>query len=167
VLLSTVPAHRMCQTLPIAFIFVDAGLHPDERSSASTHRACAQKVLDVIYSFCILGCWPPRRWGSSVLKYVPAQCAQSLSDVTHRFLHFGMLACTQMKGQVLSSTVPAHRTCQTLLIVFAFMDAGMHPDAGSSALKYRAVQGFSFVEKGLLFDTLSIRSRYAVNTQQT
>ena len=113
--------------------FWNAGLHPDERSSA--------------------------------LKY--CACAQNVSDATHSFLTLWMLAYTQMRGQVLSSTVPAHRMFKTLLIVFTFMDAGMHPDAGSSALKYCAVQGFSFVEKGLLFNTLSIRSRYAVNTQQT
>jgi hypothetical protein len=43
-----------------------------------------------------------------------------------------------MRGQVLSSTVHAHRMCQTLLIVFTFCDAGLHPDEGPSALKYRA-----------------------------
>jgi hypothetical protein len=43
-----------------------------------------------------------------------------------------------MEVQVLSSTVPAHRMCQTLLIVFTFADAALHTDKGSSALKYRA-----------------------------
>ena len=55
VLSSTVPAHRMCQTLLILFTFWDAGLHPDEASSALKYRACAQNVLDVIHSRYILG----------------------------------------------------------------------------------------------------------------
>jgi hypothetical protein len=49
-----------------------------------------------------------------------------------------MLAYNKMRTQVLSSTVPAHRMCQTLLIVLTFMDAALHTDKGSSALKYRA-----------------------------
>ena len=55
VLSSTVPAHGMCQTLLILFTFWDAGLHPDEASSALKYRACAQNVLDVIHSRYILG----------------------------------------------------------------------------------------------------------------
>jgi hypothetical protein len=43
-----------------------------------------------------------------------------------------------MRGQVLSSTVPAHRMCQRLLIDFTFCDAESHPDEGPSALKHRA-----------------------------
>jgi hypothetical protein len=43
-----------------------------------------------------------------------------------------------MRGQVLSSTVPAHRIYQMLLIDFTFCDAGLNPDEGPSALKYRA-----------------------------
>ena len=49
-----------------------------------------------------------------------------------------MLPYTEMRGQVLLSTVPVHRMCQTLLIVLTFWNAGLHPDEGSSALKYRA-----------------------------
>jgi len=49
-----------------------------------------------------------------------------------------MLAYCQMRAQVLSSTVPAHRMCQTLLVIYTFMDAGLLPGTGSSALKYRA-----------------------------
>ena len=63
VLSSTVPAHRMCQTLPIVFIFVDAGLDPDARSSALKYRACAQNVSDITHSFCIYGCWHAPRCG--------------------------------------------------------------------------------------------------------
>ena len=37
-----------------------------------------------------------------------------------------------------SSTEPAHRMCPTLLIVFSFWDAALHPDEGPSAHKYRA-----------------------------
>ena len=81
---STVPAHRMCQMLPIGFTFWDAGLHPDERSSALKYRACAQRVSDVTHSFYTLGCWPTPDEGSSALKY--AACAQNVSDVTYSFL---------------------------------------------------------------------------------
>ena len=49
-----------------------------------------------------------------------------------------MLPYTQTKGQVLSSTVPAHRICQTPFAFFTFLDAALHPDKGTSALKYRA-----------------------------
>ena len=49
-----------------------------------------------------------------------------------------MLAYTQRRGQVLSSTVPAHRLCQTSLVDFTFCGAGLQPDEGPSALKYRA-----------------------------
>ena len=49
-----------------------------------------------------------------------------------------MLPYTQTKGQVLSSTVPAHRICQTPFVFFTFWDAALHPDKGTSALKYRA-----------------------------
>ena len=37
-----------------------------------------------------------------------------------------------------ASAMPAHKACYTLLIVVTFMDAGLLPNAGSSALKYRA-----------------------------
>ena len=133
VLLSTVPVHRMCKTLRIFFTFGNAGLHPDEGASALKYRACAQNVSDVTHSFQILGCRPVPR---SRVKW--SQVRRLRTDFVRlysSFLQFGMLAYSQMRGQVLSSTVPAHRMCQTLLIVFAFMDAGMHPDAGSSALK--------------------------------
>ena len=49
-----------------------------------------------------------------------------------------MLPYTQTKGQVLSSTVPAHRICQTPFVFFTFWDAALHPDKGTSALKYCA-----------------------------
>jgi hypothetical protein len=55
-----------------------------------------------------------------------------------QFSHFGMLAYTKMRAQALSSTVPAHSMCQTLLIVFTFMDAALHTAKRSSALKCRA-----------------------------
>ena len=48
-----------------------------------------------------------------------------------------MLPYTQIEGQVLSSTVPAHRMCQALLIDFTFWDAGLHPDEEPRALKYQ------------------------------
>ena len=164
---STVPAHRMRQMLPIGFTFWDAGLHPDERSSALKYRACAQRVSDVTHSFYTLGCWPTQDEGSSALKY--ATCAQNVSDVTYSLYTLGCwptpdegssalkyAACAQNvsgvttvfsfwdadlhqdEGSSTLSTVPAHRMCQTLLIVFTFMDAALHTDKGSSALKYRA-----------------------------
>jgi hypothetical protein len=49
-----------------------------------------------------------------------------------------MLPYTQIEGQVLSSTAPAHRMCQALLPFFSFRGAGPHHDEGSSALKHRA-----------------------------
>jgi hypothetical protein len=49
-----------------------------------------------------------------------------------------MLPYMQIKGQVLSRTVPAHRMCQTRLIFFTFWDAALHQDTGTSALEYRA-----------------------------
>jgi hypothetical protein len=61
VLSSTVLAHRMCQTLLIAFSFMDAGLHPNEGPSALKYRACAQNVSDVTPSFYILRCWSTPR----------------------------------------------------------------------------------------------------------
>jgi hypothetical protein len=61
VLSSTVPAHRMCQTLLIVFTFVDAALHTDKGSSALKYRACAQNVSDVTHRFYILRCWPKPR----------------------------------------------------------------------------------------------------------
>ena len=39
---------------------------------------------------------------------------------------------------MLSSTVPAHRLCQTALVDFTFCGAGLQPDEGPSAFKYRA-----------------------------
>ena len=74
--------------------------------------------------------------GTSTLKY--RACAQNVSGINDSFLDFGMLPYTQTKGQVLSSTVPAHRMCQTPLILFTLWDAALHPDKGTSALKYRA-----------------------------
>jgi hypothetical protein len=60
VLWSTVPAHRMCQTLVIGFTFGDAGLHPEKELIALEYRACAQNVSDVSHSFRIsLQDWPP------------------------------------------------------------------------------------------------------------
>jgi hypothetical protein len=136
VLSSTVPAHRMCQTLLIVFAFMDAGMHPDAGSSALKYRACAQNVSDVTHSFQISGCRPaPRsrvKW--SQVRHLRTECVRHYSS----FLQFGMLAYTQMRGQVLSSTVPAHRMSQTSLTAFTFWDAGLHPDEGPSALKYRA-----------------------------
>jgi hypothetical protein len=40
------------------------------------------------------------------------------------------MACAQMRGQVLPSTVPAHRICQLLLTVLIFVDAGLHQIKG-------------------------------------
>jgi hypothetical protein len=136
VLSSTVPAHRMFKTLLIVFAFMDAGMHPDAGSSALKYRACAQNASDVTHSFQILGCRPvPRsrvKW--SQVRRLRTECVRLYSS----FLQFGMLAYTQMRSQVLSSTVPAHRMCQTSLTTFTFWDAGLHPDEGPSTLKYRA-----------------------------
>ena len=119
VLSSTVPAHRMFKTLLIVFAFMDAGMHPDAGSSALKYRACAENASDVTHSFQILGCRPvPRsrvKW--SQVRRLRTECVRLYSS----FLQFGMLAYTQMRGQVLSSTVPAHRMCQTFLIVFVSM----------------------------------------------
>ena len=81
VLSSTVPAHRMCQTVGIAFTFRDAGLHPDEGSSSLKYRACAQNVSEVVHIFTDASLHPDE--GSSALKY--CACAQNVSDVTHNF----------------------------------------------------------------------------------
>ena len=60
--------------------------------------------------------------------------------------HFAMLVYSQMRGQVLSSTASAHRMSRMLFIVFTLWDAGLHPDEGSGALKYRAcTQNVSYV----------------------
>ena len=136
VLSSTVPAHRMFKTLLIVFALMDAGMHPDAGSSALKYRACAQNVSDVTHSFQILRCRaaPRSRVKWSQVRRLRTECVRLYSS----FLQFGMLAYTQMRGQVLSSTVPVHRMCQALLIDFTFSGADLHPDEGPSALKYRA-----------------------------
>jgi hypothetical protein len=83
VLSSTAPAHRMCQTIIIAFTFRDAGLHADEGSSALKHRACAQNMLDITYGFQIWDAGVHAYQGSGGLKY--GACAQNVLDVAHRF----------------------------------------------------------------------------------
>jgi hypothetical protein len=84
-----------------------------------------------------------------------------------------MLPYTQIKGQVLSSTVPAHRTCQTPLTFFTLWKAALHPDMATSALKYRAcaqnVSGvttvFSFWDAGLHQDEGSSTLKHRACTQ--
>ena len=105
---STVPAHRMCQTLFIVATFMDAALQPDEGSSALKCRASAQNASDMISSLYILRHWSTHRcWANR--KY--RACAQNVSGATHISFHFEMLPYAQMRSQVLSSTVPAHRMC--------------------------------------------------------
>jgi hypothetical protein len=136
VLLSTVPVHRVCKTLRIVFTFGNAGLHPDDGSSGLKYCASAQNVADITHIFSIMRCRPTRTCGfkCSQVLCVRTECVRGDSY----FLHFGMLVYTQMRGQVLSSTVPAHRMCQTLLMFFTFRDAFLQPDGASSALNYRA-----------------------------
>ena len=105
VLSSTVPAHRMCQTVGIAFTFRDAGLHPDEGPSSLKYRACSQNVSDVAHSFTDASLHPDE--GSSALKY--RACSQHVTDAIHSFTLWGMPGYTQMRGQVLSNTAPMHR----------------------------------------------------------
>ena len=50
---------------------------------------------------------------------VPCLRTECVRRYSYR-LHFGMLAYTQMRLQVLSSTVPAHRMCWMLFIVVTF-----------------------------------------------
>ena len=65
----------------------------------------------------------------------------SLNTMCHMLvivLYFASLVFTQVRAQVISSTVPAHRISYRLLIVFTFWDAVLYPHECSSALKYRA-----------------------------
>ena len=118
VLSSTVPAHRLCQTSLVDFTFCGAGLQPDEGPSALKYRACAQNVPDVTHRFYILRCCPTHR---PKVKCSQVPCLRTESVRHHLyFLHFGMLPFTQIRGQVLSNTVPAHRMCQVLLPFFHF-----------------------------------------------
>jgi hypothetical protein len=65
-----------------------------------------------------------------------------VSDFIYRF---HILRCWPRGGE-LSSTAPAHRVRHMCFIGFAFWDAGLHPDEGRRALKYRAcVQNVSDV----------------------
>jgi hypothetical protein len=87
-------------------------------STVPAHRMC--QILFIVFTFCDAGLHTHE--GSIALKY--RACAQNVSGPTHILLHFEMLSYTQIRGQVLSSTVPAHRMCQVLLHFFHF---GMLP----------------------------------------
>jgi hypothetical protein len=119
VLSSTVPAHRMCQTLLIVFTFCDAGLHTHEGSIALKYRACAQNVSSATHVLLHFEMLPYTQiWGQVVSSTVPAH---RMCQVLLQFFHFGMLPHTQIRGQVVSSTEPAHRMCQELLQVVLFI----------------------------------------------
>ena len=78
-------------------------------------------------------------WVSGCLETLQVPCLRTKRLRPYLSLsHLWKLAYCHMRAQVLSSTVPAHRMCQTLSVIYTSMDAGLLPDTGSSALKYRA-----------------------------
>jgi hypothetical protein len=87
-------------------------------STVPAHRMC--QILFIVFTFCDAGLHTDE--GSIALK--SRACAQNVSGAIHIFLHFEMLPYTQIRGRVLSSTLPAHRMCQVLLQFFHF---GMQP----------------------------------------
>ena len=97
-------------------------------ATVPAHRMC--QTLHIVFTF-----WEADLCQDEGSRTVPAlRMCQTLLKVSHLW----MLPYTQIRDQVLSNTVPAHRMCQTLLVDFTFCDAGLHPEEGPSALKYRA-----------------------------
>ena len=120
---STLPAHRISQTLLMFFAFMDAG----------PKAAHAHNVSDDTHSAYIC----TQRRGEAFSITMPAQ---RMCEMLFTFFKFWDGGLHPDKGQVLSRNVPAHRMYDTSFIVFASLAAGLLPDAlpRSSVLKYHA-----------------------------
>ena len=124
---SNAPAHKISQMLFTAVAFRGAGLNPAAGSGALKYSACAQGAPDLRRCPHILG-----HWLTALAYRVCTAPAYRMCQVLVISSYFGVPALIEIRGQVLMSTMPAHRMFQMLQMFPHFWALSTRPDEGNT-----------------------------------